>query len=77
MTVCVPQVNICEQCDNYVAGPEFQPALEAQLADIHTLRDDADAAAGAQRLPATTASSPASMGTSAGSEIWPDQQTFA
>jgi hypothetical protein len=34
-------VNICEQCDNYVAAPEFQPALEAQLADIHTLRDDA------------------------------------
>ena len=33
--------NICEQCDNYVAAPEFQPALEAQLADIHTLRDDA------------------------------------
>jgi hypothetical protein len=35
--------NICEQCDNYVAAPEFQPALEAQLADIHTLRDDAQA----------------------------------
>ena len=42
MTVCVPQVNICEQCDNYVSGAEFQPALEAQLADVHTLRDDAD-----------------------------------
>ena len=36
-----PYANICEQCDNYVAAPEFQPALEAQLADIHTLRDDA------------------------------------
>jgi integrase len=36
-----PYANICEQCDNYVATPEFQPALEAQLADIHTLRDDA------------------------------------
>lgn len=34
--------NICEQCDNYVAAPEFQPALEAQLADIHTLQDDAN-----------------------------------
>ena len=36
-----PYANICEQCDNYVAAPEFQPVLEAQLADIHTLRDDA------------------------------------
>jgi integrase len=36
-----PYANICEQCDNYVAASEFQPALEAQLADIHTLRDDA------------------------------------
>lgn len=38
-----PYANICEQCDNYVAAPEFQPALEAQLADIHQLRDDAQA----------------------------------
>ena len=38
-----PYANICEQCDNYVAAPEFQPVLEAQLADIHTLRDDAQA----------------------------------
>jgi integrase len=38
-----PYANICEQCDNYVAAPEFQPALEAQLADIHELRDDAQA----------------------------------
>ena len=38
-----PYANICEQCDNYVAAPEFQPALEAQLADIHALRDDAQA----------------------------------
>ena len=36
-----PYANICEQCDNYVPTPEFQPALQAQLADIHTLRDDA------------------------------------
>jgi hypothetical protein len=35
--------NICEQCDNYVAAPKFRPALEAQLADIHKLRDDAQA----------------------------------
>jgi hypothetical protein len=40
--VC-PYANICEQCDNYVAAPEFQSVLEAQLADIHTLRDDAQA----------------------------------
>ena len=38
-----PYANICEQCDNYIAAPEFQPALEAQLADIHDLRDDAKA----------------------------------
>jgi integrase len=36
-----PYANICEQCDNYCAAPEFQPTLEAQLADIHTLQDDA------------------------------------
>lgn len=36
-----PYANICEQCDNYVTGPEFQPALEAQLADVTVLRDDA------------------------------------
>lgn len=36
-----PYANICEQCDNYVPAPEFQPALEHQLADIHVLRDDA------------------------------------
>lgn len=34
--------NICETCPNYVTTPEFAPAIEAQLADIHTLRDDAD-----------------------------------
>ena len=36
-----PYANICEQCDNYVAAPEFQPALQAQLADVIELRDDA------------------------------------
>lgn len=36
-----PYANICEQCDNYVAAPEFQPALEAQLGDVEALRDDA------------------------------------
>lgn len=33
--------NICEQCDNYVTAPEFIPQLQAQLADITALRDDA------------------------------------
>ncbi|HEY5014550.1 MAG TPA: tyrosine-type recombinase/integrase [Acidimicrobiia bacterium] len=36
-----PYANICEQCDNYIPAPEFQPAIEAQLADIMILRDDA------------------------------------
>ncbi len=37
-----PYANICEHCDNYVPAPEFAPALQDQLADVHTLRDDAD-----------------------------------
>jgi site-specific recombinase XerD len=37
-----PYANICEHCDNYIPAPEFAPALQDQLADIHTLRDDAD-----------------------------------
>ncbi len=37
-----PYANICEQCDNYVAAPEFLPALEAQLADVIMLHDDAN-----------------------------------
>lgn len=35
--------NICEQCDNYVPGPEFADALNAQLADVIALREDAEA----------------------------------
>lgn len=38
-----PYANICEQCDNYQPAPEFVPALQAQLADEHALRDDAQA----------------------------------
>lgn len=34
--------NICETCPNYVTAPEFAPAIDAQLADIRQLRDDAD-----------------------------------
>jgi len=37
-----PYANICEHCDNYIPAPEFAPALQDQLADVHTLRDDAD-----------------------------------
>jgi integrase len=37
-----PYANICEQCDNFMPAPEFAPVLHAQLADIRTLRDDAE-----------------------------------
>lgn len=33
--------NICENCPNFTTTAEFQPAIEAQLADIVELRDDA------------------------------------
>jgi hypothetical protein len=36
-----PYANICEQCDNFVAGAEFEPVLRNQLADVVALRDDA------------------------------------
>ena len=68
-----PYANICEQCDNYVAAPEFQPALEAQLADIHDLRNDASTR-WESRPPATNASSPASTVISDASKIEPDQK---
>jgi hypothetical protein len=32
-----------QQCDNYVTAPEFIPQLQAQLADLTALRDDAAA----------------------------------
>jgi site-specific recombinase XerD len=34
--------NICETCDNYTTGPEFAPALTAQLADTQALHADAE-----------------------------------
>ena len=34
--------NICETFPNFVTAPEFAPALSAQLADVHQLRDDAE-----------------------------------
>ena len=44
-----PYANICEQCDNYVTAPEFIPQLQAQLADVTALRDDAASARLAHR----------------------------
>ncbi|MFN2555892.1 MAG: tyrosine-type recombinase/integrase [Nitriliruptorales bacterium] len=37
-----PYANICETCPNFIPTPEFAPALTAQLADVHQLRDDAE-----------------------------------
>ncbi len=37
-----PYANICETCPNFVTAAEFLPALDAQLADIRVLRNDAD-----------------------------------
>lgn len=34
--------NICETCPNFTTAAEFTPALTAQLADVHLLRDDAN-----------------------------------
>jgi hypothetical protein len=34
--------NICETCPSFTTSPEFAPAITGQLADIHTLRDDAE-----------------------------------
>ncbi|GAF46561.1 hypothetical protein RW1_031_01460 [Rhodococcus wratislaviensis NBRC 100605] len=36
-----PHANICETCDNFVTGPEFRGALEAQRTDIQALEADA------------------------------------
>jgi hypothetical protein len=36
-----PYANICETCDNFIPTAEFTPALQAQLADVRALRDDA------------------------------------
>ena len=36
-----PYANICEQRENFVTTAEFAPALESQLDDERTLRDDA------------------------------------
>jgi site-specific recombinase XerD len=36
-----PYANVCEQCDNFVTATEFIPALQAQIADVTALHDDA------------------------------------
>ena len=36
-----PYANVCETCENFVPAPEFAPAIRNQLADVHTLREDA------------------------------------
>jgi len=33
--------NICETCPSFTTSPEFAPAITDQLADLHTLRNDA------------------------------------
>jgi len=33
---------VCENCSNYIPAPEFAPVLQAQLADVRALRDDAE-----------------------------------
>ncbi len=35
--------SVCEQCDNFTTSAEFVPALQAQLADVTALREDAEA----------------------------------
>ena len=37
-----PYANICETCPNFVTAAAFAPVIEAQLADIRQLRDDAE-----------------------------------
>ncbi|MCU4187527.1 tyrosine-type recombinase/integrase, partial [Acidiferrimicrobium sp. IK] len=37
-----PYANICETCPSYTTTAEFAPAIDAQLADIRSLRDDAN-----------------------------------
>lgn len=38
-----PYANICETCPNFATTVEFAPAIDAQLADVRQLRDDAEA----------------------------------
>ena len=53
-----PYANVCETCDNFVPGHEFAPALQAQLDDIHDLRDDAERRGWTSEAPATNAHRP-------------------
>jgi hypothetical protein len=43
MTVCVPQVNICEHCPNFRSDATFLPILLTQRADTAALVADAEA----------------------------------
>jgi len=36
-----PYANICETCDNFTTGPEFNDAIQNQLTDIQHLQADA------------------------------------
>ena len=38
-----PYANICETCPNFATTADFAPAIDAQLADVRQLRDDAEA----------------------------------
>jgi integrase len=38
-----PYANVCETCPNFATTADFAPAIEAQLADIRELHDDAEA----------------------------------
>jgi hypothetical protein len=51
-------------CDNLVTTTQFLPQLEAQLADVRALRNDAQAAASTPRSLATPATRPTSRATS-------------
>jgi len=35
--------NICQTCENFLPATEFAPSIQAQLADIRALREDAAA----------------------------------
>ena len=43
MTVCVPQVNICEHCQNFRSENTFLPVLRLQKVDAEALVADAEA----------------------------------
>jgi hypothetical protein len=72
--VC-PYANICEQCDNYVAAPEFNPSSKPTLPTFTPCATTPKHAGGTPKSPATNASSPASTATFDDSETKTDQRT--